>query len=91
MKKSNYFIEICDGTYGYFADSRIYMPVPSCEIDMEKALKKWYNHLCNQDWYWTASNITYYAKHELEDGTIEDLGMNWGYEQMSHEPSIPFC
>lgn len=86
---SRYFIEVYEDMYGCTASSKMFMPLPKCELDMEKCLKKWYNHLYKQ-LPAGFDSIEYHAMREDEDGTYADLSMYWGCETMEYDPEIPF-
>lgn len=85
--KSEYFIEFYDYSFGYGATSRMYLPMPKVEVDMEKALKKVLKRLEKK---LAKADITIFAMHETKEG-LEDLTMHWAYENMEHCPDIPFC
>lgn len=87
---SRYFIDTMDSSFGYTGESRIYMPLPVCELDMEKCLKKWYNHLYKKLPRCAYDSITYFAMREDEDGSYSDLSMHWDYEHMEHDPEELF-
>ena len=88
---SRYFIETYDYLYGCTSSARTYMPLPVCELDMEKCLKKWYNHIIKLESKYYNPYIEFHAMVECEDGSFSDLSMSWAYEQMEHDPEIPFC
>ena len=88
---SRYFIEVYEYSFGYPASCKMFMPLPICDLDMEKCLKKWYNHLHKITPPGAYNNIEFHAMVECEDGSFSDLSMMWGYEQMEHDPEIPFC
>lgn len=87
---SRYFITIMDDSFGYMGEGRMYMPLPVCELDMEKCLKKWYNHLYKKLPRGMYDFITYLAMKEDEDGSYSDLSMYWGIQEMENDPHIPF-
>lgn len=89
MIRSKYFIEVFSSLYGCEGHSKMYMPLPKCEIDMEKALKKWYKRLCKAAMNY--EHIDVYAGVECEDGSFSDLSISWAYKEMEHDPSILFC
>lgn len=84
--KSEYYIEFYDYSFGMSATSRMYLPQPKVEVDMEKALKKVLKRLEKK---LAKADITVFAMHETKEG-LEDLTMHWAYENMSHCPDIPF-
>ena len=84
MTNSKYFIEV-NTTYGCSGSNKIFMPLPKCELDLEKCLKKWYNHLYSKLPIGMAS-IQYFAMVEREDGSFSDLSMKWNYETWENDP-----
>lgn len=84
---SRYFIEVWDYAYEYSASSKIFMPLPKCELDMEKCLKKWYNKLTSTKEYFN-SGTEIHAMREDEDGSYSDLSTKWGYEYMDNAPDF---
>ena len=85
MTNSKYFIEVSEEMYGCTGTHKIFMPLPKCEIDMEKALKKWYNRLYRK-LPKGMDSIQYYAMVEREDGSYDDLSMTWNYQTWENDP-----
>lgn len=91
MAAAKYFIEVYETMYGFTGSSVMQMPEPKCEIDMVKALKKWYNHIRKDIAYYANPDISYYAVVKFDDGSYHDLSMEWANEEMQYDPNIPFC
>ena len=84
MTNSRYFIEIVDFAFGYTAATKLYMPLPKEELDLNKCLKKWYNHLTK---IWRP-DVDVHAMREDEDGSYSDLTVHWGCEYLDHLESV---
>lgn len=90
---SRYYIMFSDEMYGCTGSSIKFMPLPkSQDLDMEKCLKKWFNHILKtlEPYVKRGYRCSVYAMMECEDGSYSDLSCYWGCQELDHDPKIPF-
>ena len=76
-----------DSSFGYTAESRIEAGRDDLTL---KDFKKWWKHTLKTIPFEAWLNIDVLAEYEDEDG-LHEMAMYWGNEEMTHDPSIPFC